>query len=612
MTLTTALTAALSALALALAVPGAAAATAPDPAAPRVVARACPVAVPANTTCGFLVVPERRGVPGSRLIQVGYAVHRATAADRKPDPVVYTSGGPGSSSLQLTGFLAGTPFGRDRDVVVVEQRGSRWSAPFLRCPEVDVALLDALSRPGSDAAEAAALTEAGRRCGQRLAAEGIDLRGYTTAEIAADVVALRSALGYPSWNLLGVSYSTRSMLAAAAADPQGTRSVVLDSFLPAEVRYYDTAARNLRETLDRVSPGLAGRLAQVVRRLNDRPTAVRITDPLTGGPRTLRLSGDDVASLIAEGMQDADLVTAVPPLVDALQAGRYDLLGPIGQIAGDTLTSHDTGLHYAVSCQDEVPFNRFDGVEVPRSFYTAVDPALCRGFGLPAGSAAGATTGAPVLVVGGALDPATPVGTAREVAARTLPNADTVEFAGVAHAVFLTSRCGRETIAAFLADPARDARPCDPAVSPYVTLPPDGRHVTTRAYALATDPWRQLPVPAALVLACVGAVLAGAVRRRVALVFAGLAGLLPLAAAGWLFADVGQHNPASLLVGVPWSVAALAVAAGAAPALAAALILLHDRRRAPGPGAAGFARRCLAPLLLIGASTAHLVWWALG
>ena len=84
--------------------------------------------VPARTSCAFLEVPERRDAP-QREIQVGYAVHMSDAPGRRPDPIVYMSGGPGSASTQLIGFLS--QMFPDRDVVTIEQRGSRFSRPVL-------------------------------------------------------------------------------------------------------------------------------------------------------------------------------------------------------------------------------------------------------------------------------------------------------------------------------------------------------------------------------------------------------------------------------------------------------------------------------------------------
>ena len=558
--------------------------------------RACPVTVPAGTECGFLVVPQRRDVPDGPLIKVGYAVHRSTATDRKPDPVVYTSGGPGSTSMQLTGFLAASPFGRDRDVVTLEQRGSRYSEPYLNCPQVTRATLDGLARPGRDSAETDALTLAGRACRTQLAARGVDLRGFTTAEIAADVADLRTVLGYPTWNLMGVSYSTRSMLAAAAADPGGTRTVVLDSFLPAETSQYDATAANLSATLDRLEPHLSDRLERVARRLNRSPVRIAVTDPLDGRTRTLHLTGDDVASLLAEGMQDADVVTAVPPLVHALEDGRDDLLDPLGQVAADTLSSHDIGVYYAVNCQDEVPFNTFAPAAGPRSLFADYDPAVCRGLDLPTGPVATTPAiDAPVLVLGGTLDTATPVADARAGAAR-LPRATVVEFAGLAHAVFLGSRCGRETIAAFLSDPADRRPPCDPAASPYRTLRAGDRYVTRRPYAVLEGPWWTVGPPAALALGAVLTTIGGLIRRRWTLAASGALAAALFGIAIWQVLAVSKSNPASLMVGVPWPAAWCLMLAGATAVV----------------GGLATVRRGVLPAVLAATGAAHLVWWLTG
>ncbi|MFC7583516.1 alpha/beta fold hydrolase [Nonomuraea antimicrobica] len=220
--------------------------------------------VPAGTTCGFLEVPERRDAPG-RTIKVGYAVRASSAPGRRPDPIVYMSGGPGSASMQLMGFLS--QMFPDRDVVTVEQRGSRYSQPSLACPETAQALLGQLRRPRADVGAAAA------RCRARLREQGVDLRGYHTKEIAADVVALRRELGYTRWNLFGVSYSTRVMMDVAAADPGAVRSVVLDSYLPESVAWYDDADRNLGDAMAEL--GVRDRFEAMIARLNRSPPSCR-------------------------------------------------------------------------------------------------------------------------------------------------------------------------------------------------------------------------------------------------------------------------------------------------------------------------------------------------
>ncbi|GAA3822245.1 hypothetical protein GCM10022226_48330 [Sphaerisporangium flaviroseum] len=547
-------------------------------AAPRLEEHACPVPVPTGTRCGFLVVPERRSVPGSREIRVGYAVHRSTAADRKPDPVVYTSGGPGSPSIQLTGYLTDMALGRDRDVVVIEQRGSRWSRPRLDCPEVARALVDTLTLPGqtSDPTERTRIASGATACRDRLTRLGVDLRGYVTSEIVADVVDLRRALGYDQWNLFGVSYSTRSMLAAAAADPSGTRSVVLDSYWPEQARLYDLGKADLEAALAKLGRkwrGLPGRFAAMVRRLNERPARLESTDPITGRPLTLRLTGDDVATILTEAMHEVDVLPIVPALVDGVADGDDRPLQALADQAGGGLLSHEFGLYHSVLCQDEVPLNVFADQGHPRSFIAVADQAVCAAWGLPrsaggaATAAATATTPAitaPVLVVGGEFDPATPPGRAR-TAAQALPGARFTEFAGVGHAVFLSSRCGRRTISAFVADP-RSAAPCDPRQAAYPIWGPGEFHLTSAVYRMSMGAWWLLiPFVLFFVTSAVqlGVGSAAFVRRRrartvssaVALTtVAGLAGVAFTLLTGVGVYGAARHDQTALAVGIPTAV----------------------------------------------------------
>ncbi|MBE3014209.1 alpha/beta fold hydrolase [Microbispora sp. NEAU-D428] len=543
----------------------------------------CTVAVPSGTTCGYLLAPERRDVPNSRTIKVGYAVHRAPAqaGGQAADPVVYMSGGPGSGSLQLTGFLS--QMFPDRDVVVLEQRGGRYSEPRLSCPEIVRGVVDTLRTPGPASAETAPLTRQALACQSRLDGEHVDLRGYRTAEIAADVVDLRTALGYPRWYLFGVSYSTRPMLLAAARDPQGTRGVVLDSLLPAGSRWYDKSSAALSATMTKL--GIAARFDAMVKALNAHPAAYETRDPLTRKRLTVQLNGDDVATILGEALHETDVIPIVPALVDGLASGRTELLQPLVDAAGDGLTSHEWGLYYAVQCQDEAPYNSFPDSRGPRLFTGVVDAAVCDAWGLPAAradadlltphasvtpaSSEGASPDAaspdaaspegaapPILVLGGQYDPTTPPETARQ-AVSAVPGARFAEFAGTGHAVFLSSGCGRQMIAAFLDDPAATARSCDPGAAPYPVVRPGDLLLTSSVYRLSRSPI-PLAVPAVFLLVSAVQLVAGLVslvRRRGGglSALAGLAGVA-LGALSALSLS-GIQDWTTLAIGVPHALA---------------------------------------------------------
>ncbi|WP_433421997.1 alpha/beta hydrolase [Microtetraspora malaysiensis] len=543
--------------------------------------RPCPVAVPAGTTCGYLLVPERRDVPGSRTIRVGYAVHRSTSPQRRPDPVAYSSGGPGSPSLRLAGFL--TQMFPDRDVVVIEQRGSRYSEPSLACPEVVGGLIETLKTPTATTEETAPVLQGALTCQSRYQAEGIDLRGYRTEEIAADVADLRAALGYEQWNLMGVSYSTRSMAEAAAKDPRGTRALVLDSFLPAQVNWYDTAAPDLRATLAKL--GAAGRFDEMLARYNAAPAAFQTTDPLTRKRIGVRLTGDDIATILGEAMRETEFLPLVPALVDALADGRKELLRPVVDAAGDALTSHDWGLYYAVQCQDEVPFNTFAAAAGPRLFTGAADAAVCAGWHLPRSSDEAGAVEAPTLVLGGQYDPTTPPESAR-AAAGDIPSARFAEFAGVGHGVFLASECGRRTISAFLDAPASAASGsatatgsgsgsgsagavCDPGAGASAPVRPGDLHLTAAPYRISQSPALIAPF-AVFVLVAAAQVVAGLVTlvRRRGGAMRVLAGLAGLAFAGLTALSVtGVPNDIVFAIGLPPAIAWYGLLAAAATVL---------------------------------------------
>ncbi|HLP43408.1 MAG TPA: alpha/beta fold hydrolase, partial [Fibrobacteria bacterium] len=89
--------------------------------------------------------------------------------------------------------------GRDRDIVLVDQRGTGGSAP-LACE------LDEDDLTNGDPALVPALA---RRCLDSLQGAGRDVRPYTTSVAVQDLDRVRAALGYERINLYGVSYGTR-------------------------------------------------------------------------------------------------------------------------------------------------------------------------------------------------------------------------------------------------------------------------------------------------------------------------------------------------------------------------------------------------------------------
>ncbi len=88
--------------------------------------------------------------------------------------------------------------------------------------------------------------------------EGTDLAAYNSLENAADIEALRTALGYDQINLYGVSYGTLLALHALRLYPGALRSVILDGVVPPQINFLTEAPRAHDRSLHRAVPRLRG------------------------------------------------------------------------------------------------------------------------------------------------------------------------------------------------------------------------------------------------------------------------------------------------------------------------------------------------------------------
>lgn len=99
--------------------------------------------------CGYLVVPENREKKSSRMIKLPYIIVRSKNPEKHNDPVLFTAGGPGGSSLGWAVNSTRSVLIEDRDCIALEQRGTRYALPYLRSFELDDAIKDAYRRNGN-------------------------------------------------------------------------------------------------------------------------------------------------------------------------------------------------------------------------------------------------------------------------------------------------------------------------------------------------------------------------------------------------------------------------------------------------------------------------------
>jgi pimeloyl-ACP methyl ester carboxylesterase len=395
-----------------------------------------------------------------------------------PDPVVLLAGGPGGGAVEAAGGELDEALDAvlgERDLVLLDQRGVGKSEPALECPEFMEALRSGM-------AEGLLADPLGERsasglasCHERLEREGVDFAGYTSAESAADLNDLRLALGYEEWNLFGGSYGTRLALTAMRDAPEGIRSVILDSVYPPQSDLYAEAPANARRAFQMLFdgcrqdpdcharwPNLEGALFETVRRLNENPPSVSITDYSTDETLTIPLTGDLVVTGLFSALYSTEWIPALPYLIAQAEAEPSEAK-PLAEFLLAVTGSLTIGMHYAVQCQEELPFTSPQRVRAADQAHpelhalTAAEPifSLCE----PWATADPAPeenqpvrSDIPALVLAGEYDPITPPSWGRLVSA-DLANGFFFEFPGLGHGAAGSHDCPDEIFLAFLKQP---------------------------------------------------------------------------------------------------------------------------------------------------------------
>ena len=413
-----------------------------------------------SARCGTLEVLEDPTRPGGRKIALRVAVLPASNAPAKPDPVFVLAGGPGQSITETYPRIAPAfeRLNRERDIVLVDQRGSGGSGP-LACPRIGRAGRDAELLP----------TESGRTAGACARSLQADLTRYGTADFVRDLDAVRAALGYEKVNLIGFSYGTRAALAYARAQPDRARTLVLDGVAPFQMivgadfdRDSERAITLLFQRCSREAacreryPGLEKDLRDLLTRLDLKPEKVRARHPVTGEPVDVTVDGDAVRQVVLAFLYQPETSALLPPLL--LQARDGDL-APIAAQGILAVTDIQAGmsrpLQLSVLCSEDVPFFTDPASGAPTTFLgngareafrtlcgewprAPLDPSFHESPRIEV----------PALLLSGDADPVTPPRWA-DLAAASLPASRRITVPGQGHGV-LVRGCLPRVVAEFV------------------------------------------------------------------------------------------------------------------------------------------------------------------
>ncbi len=444
-----------------------------------------------DVSCGMVTVPEDHAHPNGKTIGIPYALFTSRSAKRAPDPVFSLQGGPGGAWITILGpeISAATEslFVGDRDLVLIDQRGTGLAKPSLTCSPLAAKTADPLKHTTVEQDVALSLTIA-TQCTAELIHRGIDLGVYTTSQDAADIDAVRAAMGYDQINLYGVSYGTELVQVLMRDFPQHIRSAVLDSVVPVENSIFVDGTSNPAHGLKQLFagcvaspacntayPNLEATFYQTVRRLDAHPVAIRgldistgkpVNDPYTGKPARGLLTGQEFQNLITEAEYESTLIPILPAAIVVTSLGQYKI---DELLEGDSIAVQKaitTAMYYSVTCSEDAPFTtaaqiiRAASTVAPElRHYTLVsalgDLTLCRNWPVqpvPTSFKRPLYSSIPTLLLEGAYDPITPLPNARKVAS-TLRTAYLYSFPGYGHGELGSGPCPSQIVQSFLDSP---------------------------------------------------------------------------------------------------------------------------------------------------------------
>ena len=455
----------------------------------------CPMALPPGAvegeqiTCGYVTVPESRAAPGGEeagapTVRLAVAVIHSDADPPAPDPLLMLAGGPGQSALDSFVPLLAVPgmegFRAEREIVLVEQRGTHYSTPFLRCEEMAELKLDLLAENPGDEEEEARSLAAWTACRERLAASGTDLAAYNSVENAADIMAVADALGYRQVNLYGGSYGSLLAQHVMRDYPDRVRSAILDAVSPLrhepnllyKAHAMDRALRLLFSTCrddaacNEAYPDLEGVFFDLVARLNAEPAIVPLQNAGTGEAVDLVLTGDRLIAYMRDMLYMTAILPHLPGAVYDMAAGDFSLLAAVeSQFA--FLPGLADGMYNSVVCAELADFTVADMAdaeglypEVAAVVEDLIDEVMlqpCQVWDVrPLGDAVSEPVSGdvPTLLLAGEFDPTVPPALS-EVAAEKLTHAYAYTFPGLGHSALGSSACAHDVMLAFLDDPSQ-------------------------------------------------------------------------------------------------------------------------------------------------------------
>jgi len=381
---------------------------------------------------------------------------------------ILLDGGPGGSGNAVLRLLADTEFSQKLqalgDIVVLAQRGTRFSSQPLNC------------------------TRSHKACLQKLQ-QTDNISSFTTENSAHDLIRFTNNQGYSDIRIVGYSYGTRLALQVAQLAPEKVTALALDSVIPLNTNHQDLRGiDNALTTLDRecskseackahVSDSVIENFFTSLAALDDKPLVI------PGSFGSIKLTPQVFLERVVNGLQAGATLKYMPRFISEISNSKPGLIsrdllnGPGIAISNGDLA---VGLLMAVNCSDIVNVNDNRISQTVENFQRNISSTSATtglkilgklltdsvieqgtrcstllGSRAPVLASAmdshSAFTG-PSLLISGELDPIAPVENAALVQLQLGQTSRSILFPGISHAVAFESKCARSLIASFLTD----------------------------------------------------------------------------------------------------------------------------------------------------------------
>ncbi len=310
--------------------------------------------------CATLKRPENPNAPDGKILELFVAKFPSTSPSPELDAFTIIQGGPGMSSIDLylgrqQGFQQ---IRRNRDIILIDQRGTGRSHPFL-CP------LENLETADVSPEEARQLAV---ECLQNF--DG-DARHYTTHRAIEDLEALRVAANYPQLTIYGVSYGTRVALEYARAYPAQTRALLLDGVVAPTVNLAgNEIAERSQQAFDRLIEVCKADSACTQAHGDLKSVFESVRADLAAAPKTVFLAHPITGELVEREVVEMDLLSAMrmmpyateslallPLLLTQASQGQFTMLAAQALMLEEQFLNHyAVGMNNSVMCTEDYPY----------------------------------------------------------------------------------------------------------------------------------------------------------------------------------------------------------------------------------------------------------------